>query len=1212
MEKKTPHSDADLSQPKREIALLRALNAAAASLQRSAHSEAEVLEAFREQIAQLGLRGGITLLDEEREQLVVRVVAYPGPLLSGLEKLVGTRSEGFSFPVTQVDIYRQVVESGETVFVPDSSVVVSQMLPEAARPFARRILKAFGSPPAIYAPLTMEGRVQGVLNIVGAELTPNDALTIEAFAHHISVALDNARLYAETRATRDYYDALLNSLHDEVLVINRDYIITDVNQPLLRRTGYARQEVLGRYCYEVSHQLDSPCWENTDHPCPVREVWERQRSARTTHIHYDRDGRPIYVDIATSPLFDQSGQLVGAIEAYRDVTAERRLEERLEAIYQLGRELTLIRDEATIVRRVLEIASSALQFEVAACGLVDEEAGELQYQYLAGAGLEARRLHLPLDGDRGIGVAVVQSGRAINLPDTTQDPRYVPGDWPARSELCVPIKVGDQVIGVLNVESSRPYHFTSSDEQVLQTLADQTAIALENAWLYQAEHARRQELEAVRQASLSLTASLELNHVLNAIARAAFDLVSASNTDIFLYSEGKLTFGADMRAGGPQDRPYAPPRPGGLTYTVARRGEAIVVSDMRNHPLFADAPSDWRGSIVGLPLKFGEQVVGVMNVARSEPGGFSSAELRALRLLADQAAIAIENARLHAETEQRAKHLAVLHELDRAITASLRITEVYHAFAQHARRLLPYHRMSIALLEGETMRVTYVAGDDETEPAVGTALPYRGSAIGWVTRHKQPLLRHDIAADLRFAEDEQLVTSGIRASIIIPLQVKGEVIGTWNIGSRQVGAYAPGDLSIARTMADQLAIAIENARLHEDLQTRIKALQEAQARLVQSEKLAAIGELVAGVAHELNNPLTSIIGFAQLLQHTDIAPEARRDLDKIVAQAQRAAGIVRGLLDFARQRPPERRPVQINDVLDATLDLLAYELHTHNVKWSTHFAPDLPLTMADPYQLQQVFVNLIHNARQVMSAAHNGGHLTLTTEVRQTSTPLDRQTEGKQVIRVTVQDDGPGIPSKDLPRIFDPFFTTKPPGEGTGLGLSVCHGIVSEHGGHIWAESEPGQGATFIVELPIIAPIGRSWGAAHWAKQSLPARSAHILAIDDEVEILEMLTRVLGRQGYQVDAVSDGESGLARMAEKHYDLILCDVRMPGLSGPEVYQRVRAQDPDLAQRIIFTTGDTISPATRRFLEETGVPYLSKPFFLTELLEKVQAAIVEQKR
>jgi two-component system NtrC family sensor kinase len=386
----------------------------------------------------------------------------------------------------------------------------------------------------------------------------------------------------------------------------------------------------------------------------------------------------------------------------------------------------------------------------------------------------------------------------------------------------------------------------------------------------------------------------------------------------------------------------------------------------------------------------------------------------------------------------------------------------------------------------------------------------------------------------------------------------------------------------------------------------MSALREAQNRLVQSEKLAAIGELVAGVAHELNNPLTSIIGFAQLLQHSDISSELQQDLDKIVAQGQRVANIVRNLLDFARQRPLEKKPVQVNDVLRSTLDLLAYELHTHNVECVTHLSPDLPLTMADPHRLQQAFVNLINNAHYAMTKAHAGGQLTVTTEVATTAAFADQQADADLVIRIAITDDGPGILPDVLPRIFDPFYTTKQQGEGTGLGLSVCHGIVKEHNGHIWAENNPQQGATFFIELPVVTSnaLAKARPAQQIEKVVFP-RAARILAIDDELDVLAVLDRLLGNEGYQIDLAEDGETGLALIEKTDYDLILCDVRMPGMDGIEVYQRIKLRDPELAQRVVFVTGDTIRPTTRRFLEESGLPYLGKPFDLTDLIKTVRS-------
>ncbi len=1220
MRKKAPHLNSDLPKMGRKVELLRALNVAAASLQRSAHSEAEVFRAVSEQIAGLGLRGSLSLFDEKNERLVIRAAVYPTPMLSDLEELTGLKVEGFEFALGKVDAYRRVVETGRTLFVPSSAAVVARLLPEAAQPFAERILESLSPSPGIYAPIITDNRVRWVLNIVGPGLTPDDLPTVEAFANHISVALDNARLYAETRATRDYYNSLLNSLHDSLLVIDRDYVITDVNEPLLRATGYTRQQVIGRHCYEIGHGLDVPCWQHSDHSCPIAEVWQTGRAGGATHIHYDQAGKPITINVVVSPLLDESGEVSGVIESYRDVTTVKRLEKRLEAIYQLGQELTPLRDEAAIVQRVLERAVEVLQFEIAGCGLVDEAAGELVYRYLVGAApgmaQETIPLRLPLDGCkvRGIGVAVVQSGQAINVPDTTQDARYVPfpEDSPGRSELCVPMKIGDRVIGVLDAESVEPNHFTQADQQLLQSLADQTMVALQNAWLFDQVRQRAVQLQTAAEVSRAATSVLELAQLLPQVVELICERFGLYYVGLFLVDEGgewvvlqagtgkagqtQLAQGHRLKVGGES-----------MVGWCVANAQARIAPDVGQEAIHFDNPllPDTR-SEMALPLIYRGETIGALTVQSTHPATFSQEDVTTLQTMADQLANAIENARFYQAERARRQELEAIQQASLSLTASLDLPQVLDAILHAALNLISAQDAHIFLYDGDCLTfgaALWMDGERET-PFIN---PRPGGLTYAVARQGEPIIVPDLRTHPLFADAPPDWVGAIAG---LPLKIGQRVVGVMNIARPEPGSFSEAQLRALRLLAAQAAIAIENARLHEDLQAQLDALRRTQTRLVQSEKLAAIGELVAGVAHELNNPLTSIIGFAQLLQHSQVDGQSQQDLNKIVAQAQRAASIVRGLLDFARQYPPERKPVQVNDVLDSTLDLLAYELRISNIEWTTHYSPDLPLTMADPQQLQQVFVNLVHNACQAMSGAHGHGHLTVSSEFEFPAF-LNHQHRAQPVIRVMVQDDGPGIPSDLMPHIFNPFFTTKPPGEGTGLGLAVCHGIVSEHGGHIWAEAAQAQddspgGTTFFVELPVIAPeMPHQTRAPERTQQPISPGATRVLVVDDEREILEMVVRALQREGYQVDAASDGETALSRLAETDYDLILCDVRMSGLSGQEVYRQIAAQDLDLARCIIFITGDTVSPATRRFLEETGTSYLGKPFELADLLQKVQS-------
>ena len=231
--------------------------------------------------------------------------------------------------------------------------------------------------------------------------------------------------------------------------------------------------------------------------------------------------------------------------------------------------------------------------------------------------------------------------------------------------------------------------------------------------------------------------------------------------------------------------------------------------------------------------------------------------------------------------------------------------------------------------------------------------------------------------------------------------------------------------------------------------------KQTEAQLIVTDRLASVGELASGIAHELNNPLTSVIGFAQLVLDKDVADDVREDIAVIYREAQRTAEVVKNLLTFAGKHTPVKQMVNINSIIDKVLALRAYEQKVNNIEVVTHFDPDLPEIMADYFQLQQVFLNIIINAEHFMIEAHHGGTLTITTE------------RAGDIIMASFADDGPGIGKENLGHVFDPFFTTKEIGKGTGLGLSICHGIITEHGGRIYAESELGKGATFVMELPI-------------------------------------------------------------------------------------------------------------------------------------------------
>ncbi|HEV2617967.1 MAG TPA: ATP-binding protein [Candidatus Acidoferrales bacterium] len=362
-----------------------------------------------------------------------------------------------------------------------------------------------------------------------------------------------------------------------------------------------------------------------------------------------------------------------------------------------------------------------------------------------------------------------------------------------------------------------------------------------------------------------------------------------------------------------------------------------------------------------------------------------------------------------------------------------------------------------------------------------------------------------------------------------------------------------------------------------------------QSKLVQTEKMAALGQLVSGIAHELNNPLTSIMGYAQLALGRRKPDTPDNEVAMIFTEAERARRIVKNLLFFARQAQPERTRVDLNEIVERTVALRGYELKIENIAIRCELAPDLPATLADPHQLQQVVLNLLVNAEQaILESRGHGGILLRTRKTAESRLLLD------------VSDDGPGVPPQIASRIFDPFFTTKPPGLGTGLGLSIVYGIVEQHGGSVAFENLPGGGARFTLEIPLLTvPVGAVLATATSSADPGHVSPGRILVVEDEPTVAQLISDVLGDEGHKVEAVLDSQDGLTRVARTRYDLIICDLRMPRLDGPAFYDSlVRTQSP-ARDRILFITGDTLGPHTVEFLKSRHLPFLAKPFLVEEL-------------
>ncbi len=526
------------------------------------------------------------------------------------------------------------------------------------------------------------------------------------------------------------------------------------------------------------------------------------------------------------------------------------------------------------------------------------------------------------------------------------------------------------------------------------------------------------------------------------------------------------------------------------------------------------------------------------------------------------------------------RHLAILRTVAEAVSRSLDFEEVLEKSLAALTEVTGHEIASFHLLSPDGHSLV-LRGDRGLSPKlreVNMVLPFGEGLIGRAAAQGRTLIVGDVRAspDLLPAARAVVEAEGIRGFISVPIRARDRILGTLSIGRQTPDTFSEEEVALLESAADQIGLALDNARLYSEIRSQLEELRRTQAELIHAEKLAAVGELAAGVAHEINNPLTTILGEVQLLLLGHLGKEIQERLQVVSEETLRAARIVQNLLLFAGRYTPQRSLCAVADQLRRVLDLKGYHLRTDDIRVETQFE-SVPAVWADENQLQQVFLNLVQNAHQAMKTAHGRGTLVIRLRSLESG------------VRVEVLDNGPGISPGDLPRIFDPFFTTKPPGEGTGLGLSVSYRIVTEHGGRLWAENRPEGGAVFIVELPVGAP-----SPAEGSPQSVPPRPMRILVAEDEAGVAGVLSGLLRRLGHEVEVARDGREALARVEASPYDLLIVDVKMPGMGGRQLWEALRDRGSPLVRRLAFMSGNARSPELVELVKEAGALTLPKPF------------------
>src|ERR1700687_1490261 len=553
-----------------------------------------------------------------------------------------------------------------------------------------------------------------------------------------------------------------------------------------------------------------------------------------------------------------------------------------------------------------------------------------------------------------------------------------------------------------------------------------------------------------------------------------------------------------------------------------------------------------------------------------------------------------ERKRAEQEVRRRNRELMVLNSIGQTLSQALELPDLLGRSLRQVTELFGLDMASIYLLEEKTGMVRRVAGVGHhsdyvrhfPSAVIQADLLNHIRAVHATVLSAQSLPLPPVFRDL-------LQKENVLAAHVVVLWSKNRMVGCLLVGSRKMREFTPADLNLLAAAGTQFAAAIEKSLLYEEARQAYENVRRTQEQLLQSEKMAAVGQLISGVAHELNNPLTAILGYSQLLASScEISVKGAEYLEKLHKQAQRTQRIVQNLLSFARQQKPERLPVNLNQILDDTIALRDYDLRINNIQIHRDLAPGLPFTAADPHQLQQVFLNILNNAVDAVLEKSDRGEIWIRSGM-----------EGRNMV-VEFTDSGPGV--QDASRVFDPFYTTKPVGKGTGLGLSICYGIITEHGGTVQVRNSPPRGATFALKLPLHFAASPMRSTA--AGTSDIVFKSRILLVDDEEDVLDLEREVLVTRGFSILVARSGREAQQCLKKESVDLVVTDVKMPGeMSGRDLYEWIVKHRPELQSRVLFTMSSTRPEEMNNLLQESGCCVLQNPCEVENFAQVIQEVL-----
>ncbi len=1000
-------------------------------------------------------------------------------------------------------------------------------------------------------------------------------------------------LQERLKASEERYRTFVESVSDPILSVDAQGHLTFVNRALRSVMGFQVEEVVGRNYLDFVAPEDRA--KAAEAFARLLKGEETIRDVVVTVLN--QAGERELLGISAYPLW-RDGQIVEITGLVRDLTERNRALERRQrkarqssAIDEISRQIAARLDLDTLIEQVSALLRQSFGYDVVLVFLVDRQKNQLVVKEgaigYAGRFLTGHSLQI----EEGIIGWVAQTGETLLANDVSQEPRfhYAAQLSETRAELAIPLKVRGQVIGVLDIESARLNAFGPDDVMLLERLAFEVAVAIENARLYHEFNQKVDELARLQRITAGINSTLVLEDVLQLVAESAVAAVPAAETDsLFLMDENRnliLKAGYGLKPSG--DKTVCLRWGEGYSGWVAREGQPLILDNVPEDPRavrFGDQVTSIKSAVV-VPLQVKEKIIGTLCLDnRSTYAAFDEQALQLLQTFAHQAAIAIETARLYEGQSRKIRELAALNKIAASITSTLDLSRVLDLTMHELQDLLHVEVCSLMLLDEQTDELVFqVSLGPGAEQAKQMRLDANQGIAGWVVREGKPALVHDVRADPRWYSRVDTATGFTTKSILaLPLKSKEKVIGVIEAINKVEGNFTADDLQLLSSISMAVATAIENARLFSELnqahremaeshtqilesrntlralfdgitdnicivdrEFQIKAVNWAaaarfgeeprsligkrcyevflqsdhscdscpvaetfctgqsvsatqsctapldtagqwethtypmrnaeevfdqviyiardvsekrrmEATLLQSARLSAVGELAAGVAHEISNPLTAIIGNAQMLLRAGPSDPHYEMAHLIERAGLRANKVVRDLLDFSRREEYRFAPTDINLLIQDALALVSAHLEQSHVRVTQSLAKNLPLITASASHLQTVWANLLLNSKDAMVKGR-AGQIRIVT----------RYDRAKRLVQVLVADNGSGIAESDLPRVFEPFFTTKPRGKGTGLGLYVSYTIVGQHRGTLQVQSKEGKGSMFIVTLPV-------------------------------------------------------------------------------------------------------------------------------------------------